>query len=437
MSAVNAIMRYVRLEPYRRVLARPGTRSLIITTLLARIPITAAPVILTLHVVLDLHLGFTQSGTVAAVTAVGAALGAPLLGRGMDRVGLRPVLVVTTVADGIFWLAAGFLPYRWLLLGAFLGGLLSLPVFSVARQSLAALVPPAERQAGFSLDSMSVELSFAVGPALGVVVLTQAGSVPAFLCAAGLIVVSGLSLMLLNPPIHGEEGTSPTPGSRSRPGGGPVPGVRTWLGPRVLAVLLATSGATITLAGTDVALTAAMRSFGQVNLIGVVVAVWCLASLVGGFVYGASPRRIDPLVLLVLLAGLTVIVAFAGTWWVLALLAVPSGLFCAPLISATAEVLARITPARVRGQVMGLHGSALTAGNAVGAPVVGVIVDHTSPSTGFVGIGLIGVTLAVLGLAGQTLWSRSRPAPVAAPSRDDGAAVPDDRPPTMADSHRP
>ena len=41
--------------PYRAVLARPGVRPLLATTLLARIPVTAAGVVLTLHVVLDLH----------------------------------------------------------------------------------------------------------------------------------------------------------------------------------------------------------------------------------------------------------------------------------------------------------------------------------------------------------------------------------------------
>jgi hypothetical protein len=45
----------MRLTAYRAVLARPGVRPLLLTTLIARIPVTAAPVVLTLHVVLDLH----------------------------------------------------------------------------------------------------------------------------------------------------------------------------------------------------------------------------------------------------------------------------------------------------------------------------------------------------------------------------------------------
>ena len=129
------------LQPYRDVLARPGVRSLLLVTLLARIPVTAAPVALTLHVVLDQHLGFARSGVVAAMVAIGAALGA-----------------------GAFWFVAVGLSYPALLMAAFGYGLLALPVFTLSRQSLAALLPPADRQAGFSLDSMSVEVSFAIGP---------------------------------------------------------------------------------------------------------------------------------------------------------------------------------------------------------------------------------------------------------------------------------
>ena len=72
-------------------------------------------------------------------------------------------------------------------------------------------------------------------------------------------------------------------------------------------------------------------------LLGIVIAVWCLGSLAGGFVYGTMARRIDPIVLLLFLAALTVPAALAPSWWTLALLLVPSTVFCAPLISSTSK----------------------------------------------------------------------------------------------------
>jgi predicted MFS family arabinose efflux permease len=405
VSLRDATMGVMRVDPYRRVLARPAVRPLVLTTLLARIPVTASGIVLTLHIVLNadrggLGLDFTRSGAVAALAALGAAFGSPLVGRVIDRSGLLIVLVVTTVCEAAFWMSAPFLAYAWLLPGAFVSGLLALPVFSVSRQALAALLPDEDRQAGFSLDSMSVEISFAVGPAVGVVVITQLGSTVALVGIAVTIGMAGLALIVLNPPVHGQDGVAPTRGQRPAGTGG-LPW-RSWLDLRVAAVLLAAMGATVTLAGTDVAITATMRGFGEVGLIGVVVAVWCLGSLVGGFIYGTLHRRIDPLVLLLFLAALTIPVALAPSWWWVALLLIPSALFCAPLISATADQLVRITPASVRGAVMGSHSSALTVGNALGAPLAGIVVDQTAPRYGFVGVGIAGLTLALVVLGGQS-----------------------------------
>ena len=381
------------LGPYRQILNQPGVTALLVQSFLARIPIAAAPLLLTLHVVETMDRSYAQSGLLAAVFAVGAAIGAPLLGRAIDRVGLRPVLVVTTAVDTGFWLAATHLSYPALLAGAFVGGLLAIPVFSVVRQSLAAILPLHQRQGGLSLDSISVEMSFAVGPALGIVVLTQAGSTATLTLVGVLIALAGLSLFLLDPPMTSAAEHEAEPGP-------PVP-ARAWLRREAIALLLITGAAAFTLAGTDTAIVAALRSFDQTPFIGPVITVWCIASMVGGFVYGAG-RRVSPLLLLVLLAGLCIPVALGGTWWLVALLLVPTGAFCAPLVSATAQDLIEIAPARSRGQVTGLHVSALTVGAAVGAPVVGVTVDTLDPRWGFVAIGGFGLVLAAaIGLAAR------------------------------------
>src|SRR6266480_1212512 len=54
----------MHLEPYRRVLALPGVRSLMIVAMVARIPPIAAGFALTLHVVLDLGRGYGAAGLV-------------------------------------------------------------------------------------------------------------------------------------------------------------------------------------------------------------------------------------------------------------------------------------------------------------------------------------------------------------------------------------
>ncbi|WP_452094407.1 MFS transporter [Dactylosporangium darangshiense] len=204
----------MRLTPYRRVLALPGVRPLMVLALLARIPITAIGVTMTLHVAQDLHRGWGAAGLVGAALTVGTALGGPLNGRFVDRRGLRPMLVVTTVAEAVFWTAAPSLSYPALLVGAFVAGVFSLPVFSVIRQSIAALVPVEHRRQAYALDSMSVELSFMAGPPLAVALMSALSGRVAMWSIGAALILAGAALFIANPPVHE---TAADPGSPAAP----------------------------------------------------------------------------------------------------------------------------------------------------------------------------------------------------------------------------
>ncbi|MEU8613542.1 MFS transporter, partial [Actinoplanes sp. NPDC048791] len=382
------------LTPYRETLALRGIRSLLIVATLARIPITAGTVTLTLHVTQDLHLGYGAAGLVGAAFTVGSSLGAPVLGRVTDRKGLRPVLVLTTVAEVTFWTTAQAMPYWALLMAALVGGFLTLPAFAVARQSIAALAPESHRLPAFALDSITTELSFMAGPALGVLVSTTAGARVAMLAVGTGILLSGIGLYLLNPPIRGKDEKPISAGER-------VPR-STWLKPRLVAILAITSAATIVLSGTDVAVVAVLQSSGEVEWTGAVLGMWAAYSLVGGFAYGTVKRGLSPLALLAPMALLTIPVGLAGGhWWLLALLLLPAGALCAPTITATADAVSRMTPASARGEAMGLHNSSLTVGVALGAPLAGVVMDTWSPAWGFAAVGGVGVVVAVLALPAE------------------------------------
>ncbi|MEV0713882.1 MFS transporter [Asanoa sp. NPDC050611] len=398
----------MRLTPYRAVLGLPGVRPLLIVAILARIPSVAAGVTLTLHVVLELDRGYFAAGLVGTASTIGAAVGAPLLGRMVDRRGLRPVLAVCTIAEGVFWSVAGWLPYPVLLVLALAAGVLMLPVFSVVRQSLAALVPPDQRRPAYALDSMSVELSFMVGPALAVLLATTV-SPHATMWAVGVgVVLSGTALFIFNPPVRAE--------SESVAAGAPAPPRRSWLSARMVAILAIAVATTLVLGGTDVTVVAVLREAGQVGWTGLVLALWGVYSLIGGFIYGSLSRVPSPLVLLSVLAFGTVLVALAGAqWFLVALLLIPAGALCAPTLAAAADAVSHLAPSSVRGEAMGLHGSAITVGLALGAPLAGWVIDLSSPRWGFVATGVAGllVALAVLPI----YLSRRRPPSVAAPEQ--------------------
>jgi MFS family permease len=377
----------MNLDPYRQALALPGVRSLLLVGMLVRVPVIAIGVTLTLHVVLSLDRGYGAAGLVGAAITIGVAVGAPVLGRVIDRRGVRAVLAVTTVAEALFWSVAHALPYPVLLVTAFLNGLLGIPAFSLVRQSIAALAPETHRRAAYALDAMAVELSFIIGPALAVVVATTISARVAMLAVGTGIVLGGLGLLLLNPPIR--DPAAP-------PATGPPPRRREWLNARLFAVLAVSAATTLVLVGSDVTIVAILREGGQLEWTSAVLALWGLFSLTGGFAYGAAPRGLPPYALLAMLGLASIPVGLAGgQWWWLALAILPAGFLCAPTLTSAADTVSRITPASVRGEAMGWHNSANTVGLAVGGPLAGVVIDASSPAWGFAAIGVAGCLVAL------------------------------------------
>ncbi|SEG85408.1 Predicted arabinose efflux permease, MFS family [Nonomuraea solani] len=387
------------LDPYRRLFAIPGVPTLLLVGLLARVPATATGMALTLHVAKSMGLDYGPAGLVTAASTIGMAIGSPLSGRFVDRHGLRPVLLVTTVAQAAFWACAWALPYPVLVVAAALAGLLGLPVFSVTRQCLAAMVPVEQRRSGFALDSILVELSYMAGPALAVAGITMLGSEVTMIVLGGGLTAAGVGLMVLNPPIR-SAGELELQEER-------VPR-RQWLTPAFVALLATTAAATFVLTASELALVATMDHSGQTAWVGLAVAIWCVFSLVGGLVYGGLSRGLSPLVLIAGMGLMTVPVGLVGGGWhwvVLALL--PAGLLCAPSLSSTVDVLSRWVPSAARGEAMGLHGTALLIGGAASAPIAGLIIDGSGPGWAFAVSGLVGVAIV---LAALPFWRRRPPA---------------------------
>ncbi|GIJ47582.1 MFS transporter [Virgisporangium aliadipatigenens] len=383
----------MRLAPYRSVLRLPGVRSLMILALIARIPASAVFMALTLHVVLGLGESYARAGVVSGVLTITSALGGPLIGRLLDRTSLRFALAIGVTAELAFWMTAPSLPYHALVVAAGLLGLVSLPVFSVVRQSIAALVPEAHRKPAYALDSMSVELSFMVGPAAAVVLATTTSSTVMMYAVGAAMVLAGAAFYVADPPIRAAD-EEHTVAER-------VPR-RSWMTFRFGSYLIISVATTAVLAGSDLAIVATLRANGEVSLVGFVVAGWAAYSLLGGFLFGALRRTPPPVVLVALLGAFTIPVGLAtGAWW-LAVALIPAGLLCAPTLAATADAVSRLVPAAARGEAMGWHNSSITLGLAVGSPLAGAVIDASAPGWAFVVAGglSLGTALALMPFMG-------------------------------------
>jgi MFS family permease len=401
---------------YRTVLRLPGVTRLLVFAVLARMPQAASGVVLTLYVVGALRQGYGAAGLVVTAATVGMAVSGPWRGRAVDRYGLRRALLPSVIGSAISWGIAPLVGFVPLLVVALAGGLLSVPVFGVVRQSLSVLVPPAHRRTAYALDSMSTEISYLIGPTAGVLLATRLSATVALVAVGTGAVACGLGLMLVDPPVRSTEGPGPAGGGLAGParelaGAGPAtalagePAVPVgpvarphWYTPDLLAVLAAALAAGLVLAGTDVGVVAQLRAAGALAVTGLVFLAWSAGSMIGGAIYGGMRRDVPPTVLLLALAVLTVPVGAAPSPALLAVTILPAAALCAPLISATTEAVSRLVPERFRGEAMGWHGSALTVGSALGAPLSGVAVDAVAPWAGFVAVGAVGGLLAGIGL---------------------------------------
>ena len=412
----------MNLGAYRPVLANRDTRNALVLGFFIRVPMWAGAVILTLHVVTSLGRSYGEAGLVTAASTIAVAISGPWRGRLLDRIGLRRTVGPSLVVQVVCWSVAPWVSYAPLVALAALAGLFVVPTFSILRQVIIRSVPSDQRRTALSLDSSATELSFMAGPAIGVWLATSWDTGWALLVCELTSVAAGFVLWLVNPPLRsqapepsvgdrvasGEElgegaraeviadGAEPEGLAAEAPAGGRA--FRGFITVGVAAVYLAALCSTLVLSGTDVAIVAALRSFDQTTAIGWVLALWGAGSLVGGLVYGAWHRSISVFWLLGGLAATTAPVALASGVPAFAVLITVSGLLCAPTITATVEQLSRLVPESHRGEMMGWHGSAMTAGSAIGAPVAGFAIDHGGWQWGFVVVSALGVVIAGLGL---------------------------------------
>ena len=390
----------VTFAAYTHILRIPQARNALLLGLLIRTPMWAGSIILTLHVVTTLGHSYSAAGLLTTSTTIALAVSAPWRGRLLDVRGLRRTVLPQVVVLAVVWSIAPWVGYALLLPLAFVGGLFVVPTFSIVRQVLITSVEDRYRTAALSLDSFATELTFMVGPVLGVLAATYADTRWALFGFEMLTVLGGLLVWALNPPLlrEDEEDTDTV-------------GLRSWVSPLVVAILAASAASTVVLTGSDLGIVAALRDLGHPESIGWVLAIWGLGSAVGALVYGALHRAVPVFLLLGLLSALTVPVVFATGRLSLAVLLFIAGLFCAPTITATIDHLSRVVPARARGEAMGWHGSALTLGSALGAPIAGFAIDHGGWEAGFLVTAVIGLLVAVAGLAATRL-RRPVPAPV-------------------------
>ena len=394
---------------YARVLRVPRFAVLIASTMLTRIPyaINGLAVILFLRAETG---SFATAGLAAGGLALGAGIAAPLVGRLVDRRGailLMPVAVGHAAAILSLWvLGVSGAPSEALVACAALAGLCYPPSGSVLRSRWPEMMDgDAELLRGaFALDSVMIEVSFVTGP-LVTAVLVALISPQAALAVSAALVVAGTALFLVKLPDR----------RRVIPLEGRVGGLGPLRSPGIRAVALSTVPVGFMIGTVEVALPAFSEIEGSAALAGVLLALWSLASGVGGLAFGArTPRRelLDTyLVVTLLFPFLCVPLVLASSPVAMGILVLAAGAPIAPLIATRNQLISIVAPAGTGTEAFSWLMTSLIAGVSLGTAIAGGVIE----ARGWEEAVALGVAVALAGSIASFVWRGAlRPAPATA-----------------------
>lgn len=367
--------------PYGQLLRAPHVGALIACALAARLPNGFTSLALLL-LVRESTGSYAQAGVAVAIMAACAGVAAPVMGRLVDRAGQTRVLVPSGIAEG---LAMGGLalagatggPGGLLLVLAGALGLATPPVTASLRALWSGALPEGVApDTAYSLESTSQELVFIVGPLLGAGVLVLAG--PDVLLGVGALisVVGTLSFAALPP----SRLWRPHPGGGRGGGALADPGVRSLVA--VAAVLVASFSL------VEVTVIAFADREGAPEAAGVLLALWAVASLIGGLWHGARRWASPPGVRIVVFAAALPVgfapLILAPSVTVAGLLIMLGGLSIAPLLACVYSLTGSLAPEGALTEAFSWLNAAFVAGMAVGAGAAGAIVEAAGTRAGFV-----------------------------------------------------
>lgn len=378
------------MAAYARILRTPHVAMLFVASTLVRLPygINALAVLLFLR---ETTGSFGLAGLGAGAIALGAGVGAPLVARLVDRrgVGLLVPLASIHSASLVTLVALGEAgaPGGPLVALAGLAGLAFPPAGSVFRARFPRLLArdPGLVPSAYALDSIVIELSFITGPLITAGLVALAGPSLALLVSAALLVLGTVVFASALP-------DDPADAVGEKQG---------FLGalasPAVRVIALTSLPIGFCLGTVEVALPAFSHDHGTEELSGVLLALWSLASAVGGILYGARAAGRDLGTLYLRLAWLLPLaplpLAASSTPVTVAIGAMLAGLPIAPLIACRNELLSELAPSRTVTEAFTWLMTALIAGSAAGAAVGGALVE----SSGWEVAVLAGAAVATLG----------------------------------------
>lgn len=351
---------------------------------------------------------FALAGSAVGVNFIAMALSAPVLGRLIDIKGPRGVLLVTGVVQplalaGVWWSAAHHWPFAAIAFFAALSGAFASPITTLTRTIWRHRFEREEdRRTAFSLDAVTIEINFTLGPAIVAGMLATVGTRVAFAVSIAVVVFSIVIYMA-----SGVLAFFQRVAGAERHMLGPLTEPRLWL------VFIATFGLTACFGFIEVGYPAYATFMGAPAWGGVLLAINSLGSAAGGMIYGGthfkSPVERQFAVAMALMSIPLFLHAIFLQAAVFAVVAFLAGALIAPSIAAQSVLVSRMAPAKYATEAFTWSSSFILMGIGAGMATGGAMVESVGLRPNFAAGGAIMAAMALLVLL--ALEPRGTPAP--------------------------
>ena len=363
----------ISFSPYAQLFRQPDMRGTILASVVGRLPIGISGLALLL-LVQAREASFIDAGLVTSAYLAGLAGIAPLVGRLIDRLGPRPVLLAAGLAYPLALLALVSALNRgaplWLVVVlSFVAGA-TLPQVTSCMRTLyrRRLQDDSLLVTALSLDSVLIELVFIVGPML--VAFFVAASSPAMAVVFGALCAAVGAIFITRTPALRTWPIEPRH-RRSLLGALQDASFR-----RLLAVLL---GYAAVFGFVDIGAASYAHASGHPALAGVILGVMSIGSATGGLVYGSRPwhmalTRQFALALVIMGASIAPLALIADPY-VLSAAALISGFTMAPPLIIQSTMVAKTMPTSQMAEAFTWVTTAMLCGVGIGFAFGGAVAE--------------------------------------------------------------
>lgn len=383
---------------YAAFVRQPHVARLLVVAIVTRMPI--GMVGFSMLMFLREALGdFALAGAAVGTQLVSLAAAAPVQGRLIDRLGPRPVLYVTAVAQplsllALLWAATSGAAFPVVAACAGLAGVFASPITTLTRTMWRHRFQDEEdRRTAFALDAVTIEINFTLGPALVALVIAGAGATAGFALAIGVVVLStalyvASGVLRLFKPVEVAD----------RHLFGPLTEPRLWV------VFVASFGLTLCFGLLEVGYPAFATALGMPAFAGALLAFNSLGSAVGGAIFGGLHFRAGverqfaaAMALMAIPLALHAALLQPVAFFVVSFFA---GALIAPSITAQSVLVSRLAPSKYATEAFTWSSTFIVSGIGAGMAVGGLIVERVGLAEAFASGAVLILAMALLAFVG-------------------------------------